>query len=308
MVHIRTSEADAEALATLKPTLWTSTWILSRRHMGRKLDLERQKLLKQLGLEGTKRNYSKKELLELQQKKNEKAQALAKKQAVTEIIAGPAPNLPPEEMNIQQDMRALEDPFTGLTERQKLVARLRMRGLSQTAISSIVGVSQPIISKELATIKAWQTDRGKNVNQGEVVGNTASLYEEVEYRAWELFHKTEEVGERAKALAVVMQAREKHTKLLMDLGLIKKASSEIKHTLEVSPFLQKWRDEDGKRQLADTLVARQLSELSEPTPDIEAELVDEDEDDEAGPSLADQLASDLAEPTFDDEEIEIEDE
>lgn len=247
--------------------------------MGRKVDPERAALLKKLGLENTRKNWSKSELQEMNKRRAEKEQEAAEREALTTLIAGPPPVSPPAEMEIPYDLRGQEDPFTGLTERQKLIARLRMRGLSQQAIANIVNVAQPIISKELARIKEWQAERGANIDQNEVVGNTASLYEEVEYRAWELFHKTEEVAEKAKALAVVMQAREKNTKLLMDLGLIKKAGQEVKHTIEVSPFLKSWNDEKGKKQLANTIVAGQLTELTEPSPDIEDGEIVEDEDD-----------------------------
>jgi hypothetical protein len=95
-----------------------------------------------------------------------------------------------------------------------------------------------------------------------------------------------------------MSAREKHTKLLMDLGLIKKADINVKHTLEVSPFIQQWNNGSAKKSLGDAIVARQLPNLADPTPDTgieDAEVVEEEESD-ATPVTHD----DLAEPTPED--------
>jgi predicted transcriptional regulator len=271
--------------------------------MARTKDTEKEELVKKLGLEDSKKNWTKKELQDRLARQHEKEQQEAEFRARAQMIAGDVPNVPPEQLPIPYSVHNTEDPLNGLTERQKLVARLRMRGLSQDAIANVVGVSQSAISHELAAIKKWQAERGRNVDQAEVVGNTASLYEEVEYRAWELYHATIEIGEKAKALAVVMQAREKHTKLLMDLGLIKKANQEITHKIEVSPFIQNWQSGEGKRSLGDAIVAKQLTALAEPTFDSgieDADVVEEDEEASVNKTLGGP--SDLAEPTPDDSE------
>lgn len=251
--------------------------------MGRKVDQERLQLLKELGLEKSKKNWSKRELKELLAKREAKRKRLEKAKNITDLIAGEPPqNTSAEELEIPYDMREQEDPFSGLTERQKIIARLRMRGLSQKAIANVVEVSQPMVSKELARIKEWQTERGANVDQAAIVGNTASLYEEVEYRAWELYHGSDEVSERAKALSLVMSAREKQTKLLMDLGLLKRAATETVHTVEVNPFIQKWEDGEAKKNLADSIVISQLPPLAEPTidEDYEDDIIDGEEVDD----------------------------
>lgn len=253
--------------------------------MGRKIDEERKQLIEKLGLQDSKKNWSKKELLALVAKQEAKQKKIEEAKAITQLIAGDVPsNMTPAEMEIPYDLREQqEDPFSGLTERQKMIARLRMRGLSQQAIANVVGVAQPIISKELKRIKEWQTERGASVEQAAIVGNSSSLYEEIEYRAWELYHRTEEVPEKAKALSLVMAARDKHTKLLMDLGLLKRAASETKHTLDVNPFIEKWKDGTAKKNLADSIVIGQLPELAEPTLDEnieDADIIDGEEDDE----------------------------
>jgi hypothetical protein len=234
--------------------------------MARTKDKEREELIKRLGVpENTK--LTKIQLQEKLQKQIEEDEKIAEQKALTQLIAGDVPDVPADKLQIPYSPKEIEDPFTGLS----------MRGLSQEAIANVIGTSQVWISKELKRIKEWQASRGKNVNQEEVVGSTASLYEEIEFRAWELYHSAEEVSDKAKSLAVVMQAREKHTKLLMDLGLIKKAEINVKHTLEVSPFIKAWKNGDAKKSLGDAIVAKQLVALEEPTPDPgieDAEVVD----------------------------------
>lgn len=272
--------------------------------MGRRKDPEKAALMEKLGASPHK-NWTKEELLAMEKRLAEKDSKDAEQRALTHIIAGDVPSGPPETIEIPYDLRGQEDPFSGLTERQKRIARLRMRGLSQQAIANLEKVSQPIISQELRKIKDWQAERGANVDQNVIVGSTGTLYEDVEQMAWQMYYTPEiSVGEKAKCLAVVMSAREKHTKLLMDLGLIKKASTEVTVKHHISPFLEQWSDKQGKKKLADALVAQDLKALPEPAPDqdvVEGEFSEEApvEDLEVSPK------ADLAEPTPDDE-VEIE--
>jgi predicted transcriptional regulator len=270
--------------------------------MARTKDKEKAALVSRLGLSEKQGSfYTKTQLQARLEKKLEEDSKLAEQKAMTQLIAGEVPDVPPAQMHIPYSPKEIEDPFSGLTEKQKLIARLRMRGLSQEAIANVVGVSQVWISKELKRIKEWQAERGRDVNQEEVVGNAASLYEEVEYRAWELYHSAEEIADKAKSLAVIMQAREKQTKLLMDLGLIKKADINVKHTLEVSPFIQQWKNGEAKKSLGDAIVAKQLPDLQDPTPDTgidDAEVLEEDE--EADQQHRSEHLDDLAEPAPED--------
>lgn len=274
--------------------------------MGRKKDPIKAALIEKLGASPNK-NWTREELLAMEKRLAEKDSKDAEQKALTHIIAGDVPAGPPETMEIPFDLRGQEDPFSGLTERQKRIARLRMRGLSQQAIANLEKVSQPIISQELRKIKDWQAERGANVDQNVIVGSTGTLYEDVEQMAWQMYYTPEiSVGEKAKCLAVVMAAREKHTKLLMDLGLIKKASTEVTVKHEISPFLSQWNDKRSKKQLADSLVAQDLKALPEPSPEPD---VVEGEFSEDAPVEEDlevvSPKSDLAEPTPDDA-VEIE--
>lgn len=241
-------------------------------------DPEKQELLKKLGIEDTKKNWTKAELQDRVRRIEEEAKAKEALKAKLEPIMGELPKEAPAEMEIPDSLVTAEDPFNGLSDRQRTIARLRLRNISQGAIAKLLGVTQPLISIELKAIREWQIARGKNVDQAAVVGAATSIYDEVEHQAWQLFYDTEAPSEdKFKALALVMQSREKQTKLMMDLGLLKKASQEITHKLEVSPFLEKWKSGDAKKSFGDTIVSSQLTPLAEPTLDIEdADIVEED--------------------------------
>lgn len=270
--------------------------------MGRKKDEEKHALIAKLGVSPNK-NWSKSELLELAKKQEEKEAKQAAQNAQTTLIAGPPPNVPAAELPIPFDLKEQVDPFSGLTERQKNIARLRMRGLTQKAIGNIVGLAQPVISIELQKIKEWQIQRGGTVDQDAVVGGTISTYEEIEQAAWFLYSQTEDASDKLKALQTVAMAREKHTRLLMDLGKIKKAGTKVEVTHQLSPFLESWKPQD-KKELADAVVESRLKALPEPSPEdvLDAEFIE----DEAPATKSENKPSDLEEPTPDDSEFELE--
>jgi hypothetical protein len=158
-----------------------------------------------------------------------------------------------------------------LTERQRRILKWRLRGLTEAAIAQVENVSQSFISRELKTIRLAFAEQGKRVDQNVVVGESINLYQEVEHKAWELYSKAsskDETGDANKALATVMQAREKSLKLLMDLGLIKRAAIEHDHTVNVPPFVKKWEEtsKEDKNIVVTQVIDAQFSELEAPQP------------------------------------------
>jgi hypothetical protein len=136
------------------------------------------------------------------------------------------------------------------------------------------------------------------------------VYDEVLTEAWQLYNRAVASGmgdqpnpsalaDQAKALAVINQTNEKRHKLMTDLGLVKKAATEVKHTIEPSKFIAEWQDGTGKKNLGDSLVVGQLKQLAEPA--LEGELVDDEPEEEQDDPM-DNHPSDLADPTPDDSE------
>lgn len=115
----------------------------------------------------------------------------------------------------------------GLTEQQKTILRLKTRKLSQKAIAGMLDVTPARISQEVKAIREHFVARGSVVNQAALVGETMNIFEEVEKEAWGVFHSDD--AKKLAALDRVMGAREKTVKMLMDLGLIKRAATEHIH-------------------------------------------------------------------------------
>lgn len=192
--------------------------------------------------------------------------------------------------NIEEVLEALpsaeedDDLYEGMTERQEMIARFKLRGLSQSAIAKFLGVSQPIISKEMKRIRKHLAEKGRGIDQHYLIGETATVYEDVMAKAYQIYSEASGEGDRnaqVKSLQLVMSAREKHTKLLMDLGILKRAStnSEVKVTL--SPLIESW-DEKKKEQVAHAVVETTLEPLPPPAPPEDDEPIDaewEDDDD-----------------------------
>jgi predicted DNA-binding protein (UPF0251 family) len=119
----------------------------------------------------------------------------------------------------EEELEKMALPIDELTDRQKTIIRLKIRGLSQRQIAKVVGVSQPMIHKEMKKIREHLTERGANVDQDRTVGYTRSIYEEVERRAWDMYHASTDkldpsggtipgnVGDQHKALSLVLTAR-----------------------------------------------------------------------------------------------------
>lgn len=174
-----------------------------------------------------------------------------------------------------------EEAFKDLTERRKLIARLKLRGLSQTAIAKFLNVSQPYISAELRKIREHFRSKGATLDQDVIVGETTTVYEEVEHKAWELFQTAQSNSDKNKALNLVMTAREKQIKLLMDLGRIEKSDQTTKVSVDMSPLIKQW-DEHKKQQAVEAIVGTVLTELPPPEPpseeDIEDAYIIEDDD------------------------------
>lgn len=172
----------------------------------------------------------------------------------------------------------------GLTDQEKTIAQLRMRGFSQSQIARFLGVTQPYICMKLRKIREHQMQKGTVVDQDLIIGQTTSLYEEIEHRAWEI-HTKGDNADKLKALQLVLQAREKQTKLLMDLGKLDRQGTTNKIEVDLSPIIQKWSAKEAK-QVTNNIIEAQLSPLPDPEPPmLEAEIIQDavlvfDEDEE----------------------------
>lgn len=161
---------------------------------------------------------------------------------------------------------SLKDPFEGLTERQRRLVRLRFRGMSWETAGKMVGISDHTVWQEANAIKAHYEKCGMSVDQNLLVGESLSVFDEVSAQAWQLAMNNEaSPGEKIKALQLVLSAKEKQNKLLLDIGVMQKATTKHEHVLSVSPWVEQLQKND-RTQITRNLLESQFSQLDEPLP------------------------------------------
>jgi DNA-binding CsgD family transcriptional regulator len=191
------------------------------------------------------------------------------------------------------NLEANENAVVELTDKQKQVFKLKLRGFTQRAIGEVMGISQPAVAGHWKAIRTRFAEVGASIDQNQVVGESVSLFQEVEERAWDLFYTAKsagKLGDSNRALATIMTAREKSLTLLMDLGLLRRAAVEHEHHVTASPLIEQWRSGDAQNKMRVTtrVIETQLDPLDEPQPpeDIEdAEFFELDKLDEPTPDM-----------------------
>lgn len=158
-----------------------------------------------------------------------------------------------------------EDMLSELTDNQRLVMKLKLSGATQTQIGTVMGTSQPAVSKTLKRVKAYLAERGKSINQPEVIGENLAFYEEIESQAWGISDSLE-AADKLKAIQVLMSARKDRNKLLMDVGLLTVAPKETVHTVRSTPFLEAMRQEQRVDEVVISAISTTQDDLEEPEP------------------------------------------
>lgn len=181
----------------------------------------------------------------------------------------------------QKEIEQDQDLFGGLSDRQALISKLMLRGVTQTAIAKMIGVSRNTVAAEVQRIRAHYEETGRTVNADYVIGESVTQYDEIMQRAWEIFYSAEESGDKIKALNTVTQVLDKKHKLLSDTGRIAKAPTNHIHTVDASPFVRDWEDGVAQRNVR-AIIEAQFPELAAPVPPdeeiLDAIIVEDDED------------------------------
>lgn len=239
--------------------------------MPRKRDPEIVKAEEELGLAPLKTYRTK----AVQKERVEKAKEKAQKATEVAIVADKAAG----------DLALKEEALHGLTERQIQILKLSLRGFPQTLIAQVLSISQPLVSRELSRVKQHIRERGDVVDQSEVVGRSLTVYDDVQTKAYDLYHTNlGDAGTQTKALQLILQAEKDRMKLLMDLGLVERAAQEVNHNMvQPSKFVKAW-SEGQVQTAARALLTAALTPLEEPRPPeeeeeyIEGEIISTDDD------------------------------
>jgi predicted transcriptional regulator len=199
-----------------------------------------------------------------------------------------AKKTPEELMAMKLAKEELEiDPWEGLTDQQTHIQALRFRGVTQVAIGKILGVSQPHINQQLKKIKEIHAKKGAQIDQDVFIGMSVSKFDLLEQKAWEIYHKENtkdkvNTAVQMQALQTIASLQEKKAKLLLDLGLLKRAAQQHEHTIKPGgpTFVDDW-EASRREQLAQNIIISQMKALPEPeAPYDDAEIIDTEGEEE----------------------------
>lgn len=112
-------------------------------------------------------------------------------------------------------------------ERRLEVFRLDMRGIKPSEIARELEVSTKCIRKDRMWIETHLRELALNADRFKELGEAMAVLKEIEQEA--LYHMAETENPHAKNnyLVSAMTARDKRTRLMMDAGIIPKASEKI---------------------------------------------------------------------------------
>jgi DNA-binding CsgD family transcriptional regulator len=190
--------------------------------------------------------------------------------------------------------QAQVDPWSGLTEFQKRIQTLKLRGIGQRQMAAALSCSEATIAAELGKIREVHRKKGAQIDTEEYVGETLSVYEELASSGWQGFTRVEMDEDnpashqlKLQFLTFIASMTTAKTKMLMDLGLLRKAKIEVEHSLAPEALEKKLQQEKeqaefeaklqsmDKNKLATLILSAGLAPLQDPTPDaVDAELED----------------------------------
>lgn len=98
-------------------------------------------------------------------------------------------------------------------ERRKEVAKLYLRGVSQTEIAERLGVVQSTISKDVsALLEQWKATQERTID--DAVTRQLEELKQIISTAWQCLFQSESDDAKAKWLDVIMKAQDRESKLL----------------------------------------------------------------------------------------------
>lgn len=119
-------------------------------------------------------------------------------------------------------------------ERRIQVFRMTMRGLNRTVIGRELGVSRQTISNDVKWNKVHFTEMAAHADRNEVVGEAIAKLEEMEKEA--MYHFSESTNDhfRNQYLMTAISACEKRIKLMMEAGVIQRATIDMNLNVDYS--------------------------------------------------------------------------
>jgi len=154
-----------------------------------------------------------------------------------------------------------------IEDRRKQVARLRLRGLGYRSIAKILNVGHMTIKRDLEAIREENKRRVSGFEHAQMIGESLSVFEEVELRAWQDYHDADKGSvQRRQFLDVIQNARNNQIKLLTDIGLVSKEPHKVDVTVRTDA-IEHWSPE-AQALVAMAILKAKLSPPADPVPEL----------------------------------------
>jgi hypothetical protein len=156
-----------------------------------------------------------------------------------------------------------------ISERRRLVMRMRMRGIGYRTIAKELGVGHMTVKRDLEAIRDATKTKISRLDKNFALASSLSVFEEVETAAWMDYNKAPAGSSvRAQFLAQVRASRNDQIKLLIDVGLIDKAVQKTSVDVNVvqTRIIDHW-SEAAQDLVALAITKAGLKKLPDPIPD-----------------------------------------
>lgn len=117
-------------------------------------------------------------------------------------------------------------------ERRMEVFRLKMRGLTNSAISRELGVNRNTIVRDSKWVQAHLRELAVSADKFEEIGKVMAKLEEVEKEAFFLCNETENVHAKNNFLMTAINAMKERVKIMMDSGIIDRAAVDVNMSVD----------------------------------------------------------------------------
>lgn len=148
--------------------------------------------------------------------------------------------------------------YTNKDERQKLVRKLRMKGVKIANIAGLLDVSERTVYNDLRELKTAVRREAVNTDHWFELGSSMIRYEDLFELVMEEAEASENEHVRHKYLKLAVAINEKRSSLAMDAGIIHRAPARVQH--EEVPITQMSTDELRRRKVE--LIKDMLENLS----------------------------------------------
>jgi hypothetical protein len=165
---------------------------------------------------------------------------------------------------IKKPLRRKKPGIDAEDRRKQIVQRL-MKGETQQAVAKGLGISLATIKRDIKIVKDINAAKITNLKQKQTIGETLSVYDTVQEKAWFQFYKAFDPTDKARFLKIIMESEKKKTDVLSDVGYIRRAGHEVK--VQVDHKVINHFTPEAQRVIAGAMIKAKLSSPKPPVKD-----------------------------------------